>query len=146
MPGGLSVFVLFASVSAAGTCWVWMDHVQGVNIWRNRLPFSDHPERQLECLLTFPNSPQGTPVRHHRRWQRTHKHTYTPTVGALPSCARTHVIDGPWSFWLVDELFYSSLSGEREELEEGMELEFTYCSRKQEELWSRHEESWVRAE
>lgn len=36
------------------------------------------------------------------------------------------------SLWLVDELFCASLSGEREELEEVMELEFTYCSRKQE--------------
>lgn len=29
MPGGLSIFVLFASVSAADTCWIWMGHVQG---------------------------------------------------------------------------------------------------------------------
>lgn len=49
----------------------------------------------------------------------------------------------PWSLWLVDELFYPCLSGEREELKEVMELEFAYCSRKQEVFWSRHEESWA---
>lgn len=53
------------------------------------------PRETAWVLTDLPDLSPETPGWHHRRWQRTHKHTYTPTVGALPpSCARTHVIDG----------------------------------------------------
>lgn len=132
-------FSCFPPITAADTCWIWM--VRGDASIPDETGCHFQIIQKDSCSRYWPSQPLPRDP-----WVTSLKHNYTPAVGGLFSPIQGHVnmwSMEPRSLWLVDELFYPSLSGEREELEEVIELEFNYCSHEQEVFWLRYEESWA---